>query len=84
LPCKIPGDENGPFRAIFIRAPAILSAGPAVEVLAEYVLPAEKAAQMAVEKIIVAVKEGNLMATSFHPEITADTRWGHGIHRFVS
>mmetsp|Transcript_14032 Transcript_14032/g.33623 ORF Transcript_14032/g.33623 Transcript_14032/m.33623 type:complete len:265 (-) Transcript_14032:1752-2546(-) len=77
LPCKIPGDDNGPFRAIFIRAPAILSAGEGVEVLAEYVLPEEKKKELAnpQDKIIVAVKQGNLMATSFHPEITADTRW---------
>ncbi len=78
LPCKIPGDDNGPFRAIFIRAPAILSVGDGVEVLGEYVLPAEKRAEIddkALEKIIVAVKSKRLMATSFHPEITADTRW---------
>ena len=46
LPCKIPGDDNGPFRAIFIRAPAILSVGDGVEVLGEYVLPAEKRAEI--------------------------------------
>ena len=40
LPCKIPGDENGPFRAIFIRAPAILSVGDGVEVLGEMAEPA--------------------------------------------
>lgn len=27
------------------------------------------------EKVIVAVKQGNLLATAFHPELTADTRW---------
>lgn len=78
LPCKIPGDEKGPFRALFIRAPAILSVGEGVEVLAEYVLPEEKRKELAdksLEKIIVAVKQKSLMATSFHPEITADTRW---------
>lgn len=26
-------------------------------------------------KLIVAVKQGNLLATAFHPELTADTRW---------
>ena len=64
LPCKIPGDEQGPFRAIFIRAPAILTAGEGVEVLAEYVLPEEKRNEIedkSLEKIIVAVKQKNLM-----------------------
>ena len=78
LPCKIPGDENGPFRALFIRAPAILSVGDGVEVLGEYFLPEEKRSEIddkSLEKIIVAVKQKQLMATSFHPEITADTRW---------
>ena len=52
------GDEKGDFRALFIRAPAILSAGDGVEVLAEYVLPEEKKKELAdksLEKIIVAV-----------------------------
>lgn len=26
-------------------------------------------------RVIVAVKQGNLLATAFHPELTADTRW---------
>ncbi|CAL5352819.1 unnamed protein product [Camellia sinensis] len=28
-----------------------------------------------VEKVIVGVKQGNLLGTAFHPELTADTRW---------
>uniref|UniRef100_A0A6N2LGJ1 Glutamine amidotransferase domain-containing protein n=1 Tax=Salix viminalis TaxID=40686 RepID=A0A6N2LGJ1_SALVM len=27
------------------------------------------------EKVIVAIKQGNLLGTAFHPELTADTRW---------
>lgn len=27
------------------------------------------------KKVIVAVRQGNLLATAFHPELTADTRW---------
>jgi len=83
--CAVPDADDGsdtPFRAIFIRAPAILSAGPGVEVLAEYALPEEKRAELrgtdaeGIEKIIVAVKQGgNLLATSFHPEVTSDVRW---------
>jgi 5'-phosphate synthase pdxT subunit len=81
LPCDVPGDESDDpnFRAIFIRAPAILSAGEGVTVMARYDLPEAKKAELAedakVDSIIVAVKQGQLMATSFHPEITADNRW---------
>jgi 5'-phosphate synthase pdxT subunit len=56
-----------PFHAVFIRAPIIESAGPAVDVLAR--LPDGR---------IVAAKQGRLLATSFHPELTRDDRF----HRF--
>jgi 5'-phosphate synthase pdxT subunit len=51
LPCDVPGDESDDkdFRAIFIRAPAILSAGPDVEIMAKYVLPEEKKLETSVE-----------------------------------
>jgi 5'-phosphate synthase pdxT subunit len=55
---------GGPFRAVFIRAPAILAAGPAVEVLAR--LESGE---------IVAVRQHHLLATAFHPELTDDLRW---------
>jgi 5'-phosphate synthase pdxT subunit len=48
--------------AVFIRAPWVESAGPEVEVLAR-----------AVDRI-VAVRQGQLLATSFHPELTGDPR----------
>jgi 5'-phosphate synthase pdxT subunit len=51
-----------PFPAVFIRAPAIVDAGPQVEVLATF------------EDRIVAVRQGNLLATAFHPELTDDNR----------
>lgn len=54
---------GGSFHAIFIRAPVIERVGPAVEVLAR--LPDDKA---------IAVKEENLVALAFHPELTLDTR----------
>ncbi|KXZ56706.1 hypothetical protein GPECTOR_1g636 [Gonium pectorale] len=63
------------FRAVFIRAPAVLSTGPDVEVLAEYTLTPEEAAQHGREKVIVGVRKGVLMATAFHPELTTDIRW---------
>jgi 5'-phosphate synthase pdxT subunit len=78
-------EEGGPssFRAVFIRAPAITEAGPSVEVLAEYTVPSNFQAssldqvegQEELQKVIVAVRQKNLMATAFHPELTSDMRW---------
>ena len=59
--------EPRPFHAIFIRAPLIERVGADAEVLAT--LPDGR---------IVAVREGNLLATSFHPELTGDDRF----HRY--
>lgn len=56
-----------PCPAIFIRAPAIIEAGPKVEVLAH--------AAGHDEIVIVAVRQANILATAFHPELTADLRW---------
>ncbi|MFN8471351.1 MAG: pyridoxal 5'-phosphate synthase glutaminase subunit PdxT [Anaerolineae bacterium] len=56
------GDE--PFRAIFIRAPLIETVGPGVDVLARLE-----------DGTIVAARQENLLATSFHPELTDDTRF---------
>jgi 5'-phosphate synthase pdxT subunit len=55
------GDE--PLRAVFIRAPWIERHGPGVEVLASY------------EGHPVAVREGNVLASAFHPELTEDPRF---------
>ena len=65
LPAPLLGVE--PFRALFIRAPAIVEAGAGVEVLAK--APGHG------EQVIVAVRQGTILATAFHPELTADTRW---------
>jgi len=62
----------GTVPGVFIRAPWVESAGPGVEVLAT-VGPAEPGAGR-----IVAVRQGPLLATSFHPELTADARV-HGL-----
>ena len=53
-----------PYHAIFIRAPVIIRVGQGVEVLSslEYRRP-------------VALQQGNLLATSFHPELTTDYRF---------
>lgn len=55
-----------PFRGVFIRAPWIESVGRGVEVLATH------------EGRIVAAREGRLLSTTFHPELTGDPR----VHRF--
>lgn len=62
---RIAGDA--PMRAVFIRAPWVESIGPEVEVLAR-VEGGPRAGT------IVAVQQGSVMATSFHPEITSDRR----------
>ena len=55
--------EGGPFPAVFIRAPRVVETlSDEVEVLATH------------ENEIVAVKQGKLLATSFHPELTGDDR----------
>ncbi|MEZ5078255.1 MAG: pyridoxal 5'-phosphate synthase glutaminase subunit PdxT [Solirubrobacterales bacterium] len=55
------GDE--PLRAVFIRAPWVERHGPGVEVLASY------------EGHPVAIREGAVLAASFHPELTDDPRF---------
>ena len=54
--------EEKPVRGVFIRAPRIVDAGPVVEVLGR--LDGEP----------VLVREGRVLAASFHPELTDDTR----------
>ncbi|UGT45609.1 pyridoxal 5'-phosphate synthase glutaminase subunit PdxT [Nocardia yamanashiensis] len=61
------GLDDGPVRAVFIRAPWVERAGDGVEVLAT--VPSGPAAGR-----IVAVRQGNVIATSFHPEVTGDLR----------
>ncbi|MCF2529025.1 pyridoxal 5'-phosphate synthase glutaminase subunit PdxT [Yinghuangia soli] len=58
---------DAPVHGVFIRAPWVESVGAGVEVLAT--LGAEPYAGR-----IVAVRQGNLVATSFHPELTGDRR----------
>jgi 5'-phosphate synthase pdxT subunit len=70
---KIEGlpEPEQPFPAVFIRAPLIASAGKNVHILAE--LPDD----VGREATIVAARQGHLLATSFHPELTEDDR----VHR---
>jgi len=61
---QIAGLGDQPFRAVFIRAPAIKSVGPTVETLAQLE-----------NGTIVAAREGSLMVSCFHPELTRDDRF---------
>ncbi len=77
------GIEDGarPLRAVFIRAPWVEQVGPGVEILAVAPAPSEQSHEE-IDAVrgpsrIVAVRQGSLLATSFHPEITGDTR----VHR---
>lgn len=62
---SVPGPAT--MRAVFIRAPWVEHAGPDVDVLAS-------APRTDGTSTIVAVQSGALLATSFHPELTGDTR----------
>ena len=59
---EIAGIEGGPVRAVFIRAPWVADYGEDVEVLAE------------IDGRPVAVREGDRLAISFHPELSGETR----------
>lgn len=63
--------SSRPLRAVFIRAPWVEKVGKNVEVLATYENSAGGAHA-------VAVRQGHLLATAFHPEITDD----YGVHRY--
>jgi 5'-phosphate synthase pdxT subunit len=66
---EIEGVEGDPMRAVFIRAPIVQDTGDGVETLA--VVPAK---EDGTPEQAVAVKKGRVLATSFHPELTEDTR----------
>jgi 5'-phosphate synthase pdxT subunit len=61
------GVQGGPVHAVFIRAPWVADHGPAVEVLGS------------VDGHPVAVRQGNVVAVSFHPELSGETR----LHRLL-
>lgn len=58
----VSGVPGGPVEGVFIRAPWVESVGANTEVLAEH------------DGHVVAVRQGNALATSFHPELTGDHR----------
>jgi len=59
---EIPMEKIGipKFHGVFIRAPSIIEAGKDVEILSKF------------NEKIIAVKQGNIIGTSFHPELTGD------------
>jgi pyridoxal 5'-phosphate synthase pdxT subunit len=63
----VKGFNGGPLRAVFIRAPWVEQTGEGVEVLAE------------IDGHPVAVRQGNVLAVAFHPEIAGESR----IHEWV-
>lgn len=69
-----PGQDGDAVHAVFIRAPWVEEAGPGVEVLARIPEHGAPGIPAAAAGRIVAVQQGSLLATSFHPEISGDTR----------
>lgn len=68
VPCLLEIDPvDRPYHTVFIRAPIIKSVGKRVEILSELG-----------HGQIVAARQGKLLATSFHPELTGDDRF----HRY--
>ncbi|WP_239452040.1 pyridoxal 5'-phosphate synthase glutaminase subunit PdxT [Frondihabitans sp. PAMC 28766] len=61
---EVPVLEGGPVHAVFIRAPVVEEVGPAARVLG----------QLSDDRV-VAVEQGDLLGTSFHPEMTHDYRF---------
>jgi pyridoxal 5'-phosphate synthase pdxT subunit len=59
---ELEGVPGGPVHAVFIRAPWVAEHGPQVEVLGT------------VDDHAVAIRQGRILAVSFHPELTGETR----------
>ena len=69
---SVPVLGEAPFHAFFIRGPSIEAVGPEVEVLATLD-----------DGTVVAVREGHLLGTAFHPEVAGDPRFHHYFLRIV-
>jgi 5'-phosphate synthase pdxT subunit len=68
---SLDGIDGAAFHAVFIRAPWVERVGPGVEVLG-------RVADGPAAGRIVAVRQANVLATAFHPELSGDLR----VHRF--
>lgn len=64
---ELEGVSGGPVHAVFIRAPWVAEHGPEVRVLGQ------------VDGHAVAIRQGNVLAVSFHPELSGETR----LHRLL-
>ncbi len=69
---SVPALGEAPFHAFFIRGPSVEAVGPEVEVLATLD-----------DGTIVAVREGTLLGTAFHPEVAGDSRFHQYFLRIV-
>ncbi|GCE18512.1 hypothetical protein KDK_23120 [Dictyobacter kobayashii] len=69
---SVPVLGEAPFHTFFIRGPLVEQVGPEVEVLATLD-----------DGTIVAVREGTLLGTAFHPEVSGDTRFHQYFLRIV-
>jgi 5'-phosphate synthase pdxT subunit len=74
--CQQPGRTvsswEGPLPAVFIRAPLVVDTGPGVEVLATLAPPACAGAGGRPDPVVC--RQGPVLASAFHPELTADRR----------
>jgi 5'-phosphate synthase pdxT subunit len=64
---NLDGIPGGPMHAVFIRAPWVAEHGPEVQILGR------------IEDHPVAIRQGNVLAVSFHPELSGDAR----LHRLL-
>lgn len=69
---SIPALGQERFRGVFIRSPVVKQVGPKVEPLSRF------------NEKIVAVRQGNILGTSFHPELSGDTRFHEYFIQLVS
>jgi 5'-phosphate synthase pdxT subunit len=69
---EVPALGDEPLHAVFIRAPVVTDVGPGVEILATDPLGR-----------VVAVREGRLLATAFHPELTGDRRFHRALVEMI-
>lgn len=70
---EVEGLRGGPVRAVFIRAPVVTRVGPEVEVLAS-IPGAGSDPAAATGRLPVVCRQGPVVVTAFHPELTGDAR----------
>lgn len=72
------GSDAPPCKAVFIRAPAVIEVGDGVKILStiSYTPQSKEAFDQTGSDVVVAVQQGNLLGTAFHPELVpTDIRW---------